>query len=135
MARDFYVDSDGNVRNGSASSDESDGEEWHDASDSDQWTEWRGGVASDSTTDEDDGRRRLDEEYYSDSSDIPERCSSGEDSGEGSGGEETSGEKKTMRRENVLDDCDRRSYGLQPVRWQVIRRKGQDELLLGSVHP
>ena len=59
----------------------------------------------------------------------------GEDSGEGSGGEETSGEKKTTRQEDVLDDGDRRSYGLQPVRWQVIRRKGQDELLLGSVHP
>ena len=134
--REEYVDSDGRLCVGSDSSDESDGEEYHDASDSDQWTEWWCGVASDSTTDEDDGRRRLDEGYYSDSSDIPERCwSSGEDSGEGSGGEETSGEKKTTRQEDVLDDGDRRSFGLQPVRWQVIRRKGQDELLLGSVHP
>ena len=85
MARDSYVDSDGSVDSGSDSSDESDGEEYHDASDSDQWTEWWCGVASDSTTDEDDGSRRLDEEYHSDSSDIPERCWSGEDSGEGSG--------------------------------------------------
>ena len=63
------------------------------------------------------------------------RCWSGKDSGEGSGGDETSGEKKTMRQENMLDDCDRKSHGLQPVRWQVIRRKGQGDLLLGSVHP
>ena len=87
MAREEHADSDGRLCVGSDSSDSSDGEEYHDASDSDQWTEWWCGVASDSTTDEDDERGRLGEECYSDSSDIPERCSSGEDSGEGSGGE------------------------------------------------
>ena len=49
MWRDFYVDSDGNVGNSS----DSDEEEWHDASDSDQWTEWRCGVESDSTRERD----------------------------------------------------------------------------------
>ena len=63
MVGDFYVDSDRNIRNSSNSSDESDREEYHNMSDSDQWTEWWCGVASDSTTDEDDGGRRLDEEY------------------------------------------------------------------------
>ena len=48
--REEYVDSDGRLCVGSDSSDESDGEEYHDASDSDQWTEWWCGVASDSTT-------------------------------------------------------------------------------------
>ena len=36
---------------------ESDGDEWHDASDSDWESEWRCGVESDSTTDEEDGRK------------------------------------------------------------------------------
>ena len=114
---------------------ESDGDEWHDASDSDWESEWRCGVESDSTTDEEDGRKRPEREYYSDASDIMEECWSGEGSGEGSGGdlEEKSGEKKTMQQA----DCDygRRRGGLQPVRWQIIRRKGQDELILSSVHP
>ena len=40
-------------------------------------------MGSDSTTDEEDGRERLEEEYYSDASDVLEKCWSGEDSGEG----------------------------------------------------
>ena len=72
---------------------ESDGDEWHDASDSDWESEWRCGVESDSTTDEEDGRKIPEREYYSDASDAMEECWRGEDSGEGSGGEKTSGEK------------------------------------------
>ena len=81
MNDEEYVDSDGRLCVGSDSSDESDGEEYHDASDSDQWTEWRCGVESDSTTDEDDEIRRLDEEYYSDASDMLEECWRGRDLG------------------------------------------------------
>ena len=61
-----YTDSDWNL---CVSYDSSDGE-WHDASDSDWETEWRGEVESDSTTDVDDGKGRLGGEYNSDLSDM-----------------------------------------------------------------
>ena len=45
---------------------------WYDASDSDWETEWRGGVASDPATDEEDEECRLERDYYSDASGILE---------------------------------------------------------------
>ena len=66
-----------------------------------------------------------------------EECWREEDSGKGSRGKKTSGEnnKPLHLWEEADYDRERRNDGLQPVRWQIIRRKGQDELLLGSVHP
>ena len=94
-------------------------------------------MESDSTTDEEDGRKRPEGEYYSDASDAMEECWREKDSGKGSGGKKTSGENTKPRHlwEEADYDRSRRNDGLQPVRWQIIRRKGQDELLLGSVHP
>ena len=60
---------------------ESDPDEWHDASDSDWESKWRCGVESDSTTDEEDGRKRPEREYYSDASDAMEECWREGDSG------------------------------------------------------
>ena len=48
-------------------------------------------MESDSTTDEEDGRKRPEREYYSDASDAMEECWRKEDRGdsEGSGGKKT----------------------------------------------
>ena len=55
---------------------------------------------------------------------------------EGSGGEVTSGAKKTMQqlREERYGYA-RRREGFQLLRWQIIRRKGHDQLIYGHVHP
>ena len=116
---------------------ESYGDEWHDASDSDWESEWRCGVESDSTTDEEDGRKRPESKYCSDASGGMEGCWCEEDSGEESGGKKTSGvnNKPLHLWGKAVYDWERRKDGLQPLRWQIIGRKGQDELILGSVHP
>ena len=66
-----------------------------------------------------------------------EECWREEDSGKGSGGKKASGEnnKPLHLWEEADYDQECRNDSLQPVQWQIIRQKGQDKLLLSSVHP